>query len=106
MSVDLIFLFIQNINCDPKWDSIHLRRVTLLMKKTLYPQATTAGYGALLKDIIYYPTDTEPGSSVMPARVVTTNYDLKQTPACKDACNRNCPIINYARRANYVSRDW
>ena len=25
------------------WDSIHRRRVTLLMKQTLYPQATTAG---------------------------------------------------------------
>ena len=28
----------------PKRDLIHRRRVTLLMKQTLYPQATTAGF--------------------------------------------------------------
>ena len=32
-----------------KWDSIHQRRVIILMKQTLYPQATTAG--CLVSDI-------------------------------------------------------
>ena len=38
-------------------------------------------FGALLKTSIYYFTDTEPASSGIPAREVSTSYDQKHWPA-------------------------
>ena len=43
-SVDLIFLFIQNINHGPKWNLIHRSRDKSIIRPLLYHQATTARF--------------------------------------------------------------